>query len=165
MILSLADEIKRLCSPRHVHILSYQPTQYNQLYQEVQNLNLLLANAHAQTIQALREATGCQFALVDQFGDAFVVPNILQEMGCQITIEQRVRAEGDVAVAAASIVARAEFVKQLAELSQMVGITLPKGASDPHIVLVGREIVMQAGQETLGKVAKLHFKTTQTILQ
>ena len=160
VILSLADEIKRLCSPRHVHILSYQPTQYNQLYQEVQNLNLLLANAHAQTIQALREATGCQFALVDQFGPEALLLQALQAVGCQITLEQRPRAEEDVVVAAASVLARATFLKQIVELSKMVGVSLPKGASNPQIVTARREILMRAGQETLGKVAKLHFKTT-----
>ncbi len=165
VILSLADEIKHLCSPRHFHILSYQPTQYNQLYQEVQNLNLLLANAHAQTIQTLQKGTGCQFALVDQFGPEALLLQALQAVGCQITLEQRPRAEEDVVVAAASVLARATFLKHLAELSKMVGVSLPKGASNPQIVTARREIVMRAGQETLGKVAKLHFKTTQTILQ
>ena len=57
-LLPLAEEIKRLCSPQHFHILVYQPAEYNQLYQEVQNLNLLLAKTHAQTIQALWQETG-----------------------------------------------------------------------------------------------------------
>jgi len=165
VILSLADEIKRLCSPQHYHILSYLPAQYNQLYQEVQNLNLLLAKAHAQTIQTLQKGTGCQFALVDQFSPEALLLQALQAVGCQITLEQRPRAEEDVVVAAASVLARATFLKQIAELSKMVGVSLPKGASNPQIVTARREIVMRAGQETLGKVAKLHFKTTQTILQ
>ena len=90
---------------------------------------------------------------------------MLQKVGCDIDLEQRTHGEEDVAVAAASIVARAEFVKQIANLSKLVGISLPKGASNPDIVAVGREIVARAGQETLGKVAKLHFKTTSVILQ
>ena len=88
----------------------------------------------------------------------------LRKMSCQITVEQRPRAEDDIAVAAASIIARATFVRQIEELSQSIGIDLPKGASSPMIVTVGREIVVQAGHNALGKVAKLHFKTTQEII-
>lgn len=93
------------------------------------------------------------------------MPTTLQKMGCQIGIEQRPRAEDDVAVAAASIIARAEFVQQIAMLSKKFDIVLSKGASNPEIMIVGREIVARAGQEALEKVAKLHFKTTQAILQ
>jgi ribonuclease HIII len=86
-------------------------------------------------------------------------------MNCPISVEQRPRAEDDIAVAAASIIARATFVRQIEELSESIGVQLPKGASNPMIVTVGHEIVARAGQDALGKVAKLHFKTTQEILQ
>jgi ribonuclease HIII len=85
-------------------------------------------------------------------------------MSCQITVEQRARAEDDIAAAAASIIARATFVRQIEELSQSIGIELPKGASSPMIVTEGREIAARAGQDALRKIAKLHFKTTQEIL-
>lgn len=164
LILSLAEEIKVICQGKG-HILSYSPERYNQAYKETSNLNLLLARAHAQVIAHLQKRTASTRALVDQFGNASLVSTMLQKMGCDIGLEQRPHAEEDVAVAAASIVARAEFVKQLAELSKLVGVSLPKGASNPDIVAIGREIVARAGQETLGKVAKLHFKTTSVILQ
>jgi len=157
-ILSLADEIKRLCSPRHSYILSYQPAQYNQLYQQVQNLNLLLANAHAQTIQVVQEETGCHYVLVDQFDSAkALVAQALQDVGCQMTLEQRTQAEDDVAVAAASILARAAFLQHLESLSRDAQMRLPKGASHPDIVVIGKVLVAQSGQDRLGKVAKVHF--------
>jgi ribonuclease HIII len=165
-ILSLADEIKRLCSSRHYHLLSYQPAQYNQLYQQVQNLNLLLANAHAQVIQVLQEETGCHSVLVDQFDSSkILVAQALQDVGCQITLEQRTQAEDDVAVAAASILARAAFLQYLERLARDVRMSLPKGASHPDIVVIGKFLVSQSGQEMLGEVAKVHFKITQAILQ
>jgi ribonuclease HIII len=164
LILSLAEDIKAICQGKG-HILSYSPERYNQVYKEISNLNLLLARAHAQVIAHLQKRTASTYALVDQFGDASLVPTMLQKVGCDIDLEQRTHGEEDVAVAAASIVARAEFVKQIANLSKLVGISLPKGTSNPDIVAVGREIVARAGQETLGKVAKLHFKTTSVILQ
>ncbi len=69
------------------------------------------------------------------------------------------------AVAAASILARAEFVRRVEQLSHRASKTLPKGAFDPSIITIGREIVAQGGETALAEVAKLHFKMTQTILQ
>src|SRR5215469_7208203 len=164
-ILSLADEIKRLVSPQHIQILTYEPAEYNRRYQEVQNLNLLLAHAHARTIQALRQTTGCQYALVDQFGSKELVVQALENLGCQITLEQRPHAESDVAVAAASIIARATFLQHLERLSADLQMPLPKGASNPDIVTIGKVLVAQSGPEKLGTVAKVSFQTTQQILQ
>jgi len=163
-ILSLAEEIKKICHG-HGHIVAYLPERYNQLYQEMLNLNLLLATAHAQVIASLQKRTASHLALVDQFSHEPLVLAALQRMNCDIAVEQRPRAEDDIAVAAASIIARATFVLQIGELSQRIGVQLPKGASSTMIVTVGREIVARAGRDALGKVAKLHFKTTQEILQ
>jgi len=163
-ILSLAEEIRKICHG-HGHIVAYRPERYNQLYQETLNLNLLLATAHAQVIASLQKRTASRLALVDQFSHEPLVLAALQKMNCDIAVEQRPRAEDDIAVAAASIIARATFVLQIEELSQSISVQLPKGASSPMIVTVGREIVARAGRDALGKVAKLHFKTTQEILQ
>jgi len=163
-ILSLAEEIKKICHG-HGHIIAYRPERYNQLYQETLNLNLLLATAHARVVASLQKRTASHLAIVDQFSNQPLVLTVLRKMNCHITVEQRPRAEDDIAVAAASIIARATFVRQIEELSQSIGIHLPKGALSPMIVTVGREIVTRAGRDVLGKVAKLHFKTTQEILQ
>jgi len=55
---------------------------------------------------------------------------------------QQTHAEEDISVAAASILARAEFVRRMEQLSKRVGKALPKGASHPSIVTVGRELVL-----------------------
>jgi ribonuclease HIII len=47
----------------------------------------------------------------------------------------------------------------MAQLSKQVGITLPRGSSDPSIITVEREIVARGGQTALSEVAKLHFRT------
>lgn len=164
-ILSLAEEIKHLCSSQHYHILAYQPAEYNRLYQKVQNLNLLLAQAHAQMIQTLQQETQCQYTLVDQFAPKALMLQALQSVRCQIILEQRPRAEEDVAVAAASILARAAFLQGLESLSASVQMKLPKGASDPDIVVIGRSLVARLSQDVLESVAKKHFQTTQQILQ
>jgi ribonuclease HIII len=125
----------------------------------------LLAWGHAWTLEQMLEKVPCNLAIIDQFGDKSYILQALREKGRSITIEQHPRAEEDVAVAAASILARARFVQQLDQLSRRVGQALPKGASDPAIVAVGRELVDKFGKDILTEVAKLHFKTTQTILQ
>jgi ribonuclease HIII len=163
-ILALAEEIRGVCRGQGM-MRVYVPERYNELYQQWANLNLLLADAHAQVICGLQKKVPCELAIVDQFGDEALVREALVRVGCKIALEQRHRAEDDLAVAAASIIARAEFVRQMAALSQTVGIDLPKGASNPRIGEVGREIVAAGGLDALRKVAKLHFKITSAIVQ
>lgn len=163
-ILSLANEIKTICRG-HGMVLTYLPERYNEIYNLTSNLNLLLAEAHAQVITTLQKKVSSDLAIVDQFGNESLVHEALVKIGCKIVLEQRHRAEDDTAVAAASIIARAEFVRQMASLSQLIGFDLPKGASNPRIVEVGREIVASNGLAGLKKVAKLHFKITTDIIQ
>jgi ribonuclease HIII len=161
-MLDMAEEIKKVCP--HI-VVPAEPKRYNELYAKMGNLNRLLAWGHAWTLEQLLEKAPAQLAIIDQFGDPSYVRDALREKGRQITIEQRTHAEDDLAVAAASILARARFVQIMEQLSKSAGETLPKGASDPAIVAVGRRIVGRLGKERLGEFAKLHFKTTETILQ
>src|SRR5258706_4268669 len=161
-ILAMAEEIKALCPYLVVPI---EPKRYNELYNKIHHLNRLLAWGHAWTLEQMLEKVPSNLAIIDQFGDKSYILQALREKGRSITIEQRPRAEEDVAVAAASILARARFVQQLEQLSRRVGTALPKGASDPAIVAGRREVVAKHGRGILGEVAKLHFKTTEVILQ
>ena len=156
----MAEEIKKLCP--HL-VVPVEPGRYNELYAKIGNLNRLLAWGHAWTLEQLLEKVPCKLAIIDQFGDPSYILNALREKGRQITIEQRTHAEEDIAVAAASILARARFVQILEHLSKSAGETLPKGASDPAIVAIGRRIVAHGGKERLAEFAKLHFKTTEAI--
>jgi len=105
----------------------------------------------------------CERAISDQFGNERLILNVLQEKGRKIVLEQRTKAESDLAVAAASILARAEFLLRLKRLSSEVGTTLPKGAS-PAVELAAKMIIKKHGEDRLGSVAKLHFKTTKAVL-
>ena len=84
--------------------------------------------------------------------------------GRDIELIQRPKAEEDMAVAAASILARAEFLRRLYFLSQDFAIDLPKGSS-PKSEEVGCDLVEKHGVDVLDKVAKKHFKLTPRILQ
>ena len=159
-ILEMAPDIKTIC-PHSV--IAIGPHKYNELYAKIRNLNRLLAWGHAKALENLLERVSCERAISDQFGDERLILNALQEKGRKIVLEQRTKAESDMAVAAASILARAEFLHQLKRLSNEVGTTLPKGAS-PAVELAARMIIKKHGQDRLDSVAKLHFKTTQAVL-
>ena len=158
--LELARDIRQVCPHSLVAI---GPQRYNELYEKIRNLNRLLAWGHARALENLLEQVECPLAIADQFGDERFVLHALQEKGKQIRLVQRPKAEADLAVAAASVLARAEFLLRLKRLSEEVGTALPKGAS-PQVELAGRMIVKKHGQERLAAVAKLHFKTTARVL-
>ena len=96
--------------------------------------------------------------------NAFIrLTNSLQARGRQIELEQMPKAEADVAVAAASILARAEFVQRMKALGEQAGMPLPKGAG-PAVLQTAKLLVQQVGAEGLARFAKMHFKTANEAL-
>jgi len=136
---------------------------YNELYGKLRNLNRILAWGHSRAIENILEEVHCSLAITDQFGDKLYVLNALMKKGKTIELIQKPRAEEDLAVAAASILARAEFLKRLSFLSQEVGFDLPKGSS-PLAEEAGLKLVRLLGVQVLDKVSKKHFKLTERIL-
>ncbi len=157
--LSLAEEIKRVCP--HA-VIAIGPERYNELYAEIKNLNRLLEWGHAQAIAKVHELEPCRDVISDRFADPRGLVAKLKKKGLDVDLVSRVRAESDMAVAAASILARAEFLRRLDSLASVAGFPLPKGAGSP-VLAAGRRFVAHVGKDRLGEVAKLHFKTTQQI--
>jgi ribonuclease HIII len=139
------------------------PKKYNELYEKLRNLNRILAWAHARVIENILEAVDCSQAITDQFGNKLFVQNALMKKGKTIELIQQTKAEEDLAVAAASIIARAEFLKRLYFLSKDVGVELPKGSS-PLAEEAGVKLVELKGAQVLKEAAKKHFKLTPRIL-
>jgi ribonuclease HIII len=139
------------------------PEKYNLLYGRLRNLNRILAWGHSRAIENILENVHCAQAITDQFGDKVFVLNALMKKGEQIDLIQKPKAEEDMAVAAASVLARAEFLKRLYFLSQEAGVNLPKGSS-PLAEEAGIELVKVHGLQALDKYAKRHFKLTERIL-
>lgn len=141
------------------------PKRYNELYTEFGNLNRLLAWGHARVIAALHEKVpSCTRALSDQFANEWVLKTALGKRRVPVQLEQRTKAESDVAVAAASILARARFVKWMNDTAAAAGCDMPLGCAG-HVTKAARAFVAKHGQERLADVAKLHFKTTAKVLQ
>jgi ribonuclease HIII len=145
------------------HILTLPPLRYNELYAKFRNLNQLLAWGHATVIEKLSlQAPQCPRALSDQFARPQVLQKALSSKGLDIQLDQRTKAESDIAVAAASILARDRFVEWMEKTSAAGGVKLPLGASSA-VIQAARDVIAKHGDDALGKVAKLHFKTTQQI--
>jgi ribonuclease HIII len=137
---------------------------YNRLYAKMRSVNRVLAWGHARVIENLmaqrdRMNPPPVRAISDQFAhDKKTVAGALMALGREIELIQRHKAEEDLAVAAASILARHEFVTRLDKLGKQFGVELPKGAS-AKVDAVAREFVEQQGADKLSQVAKVHFRT------
>ncbi|MBM3284746.1 MAG: ribonuclease HIII [Candidatus Aminicenantes bacterium] len=159
-----AREMAEIIKKGYKHsVVAIGPERYNQLYANLRNLNRLLAWGHSRVIENILGEVPCKLAITDQFGDRLYVLNALMKKGKHIELVQKPKAEQDMAVAAASILARAEFLKRLYFLSRDVGVDLPKGSS-PLAEEAGVKLVKKHGLEILDKVAKKHFKLTDRIL-
>lgn len=165
--LELARRVVKISNGRFA-IIEISPEKYNDLYEqfkkEKKTLNTLLAWGHAKAMEEILSKVDCKVAIADQFADERFILSKLQEKGKSLQLIQMPKAEQNVAVAAASVMARARFLEKLDKLSNEFKIQLPKGASQ-MVIEVGRKLVDIHGKESLRKVAKLHFKTTKQIIQ
>lgn len=146
------------------HVVKINPAKYNELYAQFKNLNHLLAWGHATAIEQLVARTHCKDVIIDQFADERVVIRALQRKKMEVNLTQRHRAEEDLVVAAASILARLAFLEALAQLSEKYKVEIPKGAS-AQTIQVGKKLVREYGSEVLEQVGKMHFKTLDAILK
>ncbi len=138
------------------------PHKYNELYAKFKNLNRLLAWMHVAALGDLVQKTGCKRAILDQFANPVVVETSLKQKKLEVHLEQKVRGEEDLVVAAASIIARAGFVEGIQTLSEEMGMELPKGASK-QVIVAARKLIVLKGPEIMGRVAKTHFKTMKEL--
>jgi len=161
-IMDLAQFIRMNCP---VEVLVLLPPEYNVAYeQHGHNLNRLLAWGHAQVITKLSRRLTVNKAVSDQFGDESLLTAALAAEACQIPVEQRPHAESDLAVAAASVVARAEFITAIKDFTEKAGIEIPRGASASRVKQIGKQIYRRWGLQGLQRIAKMHFKTVQEII-
>jgi ribonuclease HIII len=154
-------QIRSLCI---YSVVVIGPEKYNLLYAKMKNLNKLLAWGHARVIENILMRVDCTKAIADQFGSETYIKDALMKLGKKIELTQTPRAEADLGVAAASILARAEFLRKMDRLSQECGFELPKGASE-QVDTAARKIVEEMGEDALNRFAKLHFKNTARVTQ
>lgn len=137
---------------------------YNRLYTKMRSVNTLLAWGHARVIENLM---GLRYrmdpppvkAISDQFAASkTVIEKALMNEGRSLQLVQRHKAEEDIAVAAASILARDEFVKGIARLEKQFSVKLPKGAS-AAVDATAKQFLEEHGVDELARISKMHFRT------
>jgi len=139
------------------------PQRYNELYEKFGNLNKLLGWGHARVIEnLLAKKPDCPRSLSDQFADARVIEQSLLRYGRKIDVVQRTKAESDIAVAAASILAREAFINWLEHRGKELGLRLERGAS-ANVKEIAKKLVETKGSGALREVAKVHFRTAHEV--
>lgn len=174
------DDSKRFTDKKirdlYLHVKEYpyyyesivHPSEYNDLVNEDGNVSIVLAKQHSKCIEkALKDlqqkGISCESVVIDQFSSS--KNRILDELGVlgkEVKVKQFHKGESDIAVAAASIIARGIFLEEFDRMSEKYDFNFPKGAS--NVINSGISFIQKYGQEELRDVAKVGFKTTQRIL-
>ncbi len=158
-ILPLADEIRKICPHESIVVM---PEHYNRMYYRDQNLNVLLAKGHAAVLEKMLGKVDCVDALSDQFAKEHVLKKQLGPLASDITLHQRPRAEANPSVAAASVIARADFLIAMKQMEHKWSFMFPKGAgkqvNEAAVAFAG-----MFGKDHMHEVAKLHFKTSRLV--
>jgi len=160
-ILELRKLIRKEC---RYSVVAIGPERYNQLYSSMENMNRILAWGHARVIENILSRVNCQKAVLDKFAGKDLVLNALMKKGRSIEVEQKVRGESDLAVAAASVLARGEFVLRHKKLCEEFDVDFPLGNNKKAVIEAGRAAIEKHGLDSLVQVAKVHFKTSRDIL-
>jgi ribonuclease HIII len=156
----LAGHIAELIGSENRGVVALQPPEYERRRRAAGNVIKLLAQVNIEILRELEDKV--ELMVVDEFGTAassLIEPSLPE--GVRLVVQPR--AEDDVAVAAASILARARYLEEMEALSEEVGFELPRGAT--HVVGAARRVVEARGVEGLGEVAKVHFATTKQVLE
>ena len=165
-VLSLAELIRS--TALSFSVLVMKPRVYNMRYEQVQNkggsLNTLLALGHVAALrQAWQKYPQCKWALVDQFAKNNAIPDGVHAVVPDMKVLQRPRAEEDIAVASASVLARAAFLQALQQMVPEAGIgRIPKGGGEAA-TNAARRLVQKQGMDVLERFVKLHFANTKKL--
>ena len=176
-VLAAGAALRKLLGPSGYAVVKLGPAAYNRLYAKIRNINRMLAWAHGTAIEELLEKRpGCDRVVVDQFAPTeATILRALKARGKAAKVEQRHKAESDIAVAAASVIARELFIKDIQRMSEECGgvspaqdkeakSLIPMGSSDPRVRELAEEMVKKNGSTWLMNHCKAHFQTTDKVL-
>lgn len=159
---NVARRVLESVGPENTRVVVLPPKQYEvRRHAADDNVSKLLAQVNVQIFEELG-SEAVKLFVVDEFGKAArscVEPWL--PPGVRLVV--RPGAEDDVAVAAASVLARARYLEEMDALSEDIGFELPRGAT--HVLGAARRVAEKRGLEGLEEVAKVHFSTTACVLQ
>lgn len=164
-VLKTGSALRKLLTPGRYATVKLGNAAYNRLYAKMKNINRMLAWAHATAIEELLEKVpGCRRVVVDQFARTeAVIARALKPRGKAAEIVQKHKAESDIAVAAASVIAREIFLRDM--LGEREEDKLPIGSSDPKVKEFAIAKVRAEGPNYIMNHCKAHFKTTDQVLE
>lgn len=172
-VLATGAKLRSLLGPTGYAVVKLGPAAYNRLYAKMRNINRMLAWAHGTAIEELLEKRpGCDRVVVDQFAPTeATIRRALKPLGKKAKVEQRHKAESDIAVAAASVIARELFLRDIIKMGEEVfgppaegRANVPAGSSDPRVRALAEEMVSKNGPTWLMNHCKAHFQTTDKVL-
>ena len=171
-VLTAGAALRKLLGPDGYAVVKLGPAAYNRLYAKMRNINRMLAWAHGTAIEELlTKRPGCDRVVVDQFAPTeATIRRALKPLGKKAKVEQRHKAESDIAVAAASVIARELFIRACADMGRECfgeGETaekIPLGSSDPRVRALAEAMVAKHGPTWLMNHCKAHFQTTDKVL-
>ena len=145
-------------------VIKIGPNKYNELHMKMKNVNKILGWSHARAIENVIGHRDVSLAVADQFGDESIIKSALFEKAKNIELVQMHKAERDISVAAASILARETFLKAIQDQKLKYSFDFPLGANN-HVIETGIMFAKKNGLKMLDEVAKTHFKTLDNIKQ
>ncbi|MGB9750435.1 MAG: ribonuclease HIII [Caldisericia bacterium] len=155
--------LSKIIKQNFINSLVYiSPKKFNELYKNFKNINKILAWGHSRVIKNLLKISNVNWIVIDKFTTKKYIEDFLTKEEKNVEKIEIIKGESDMAVAAASIIARAGFLLSLKKLSKEWQIEFPKGAS--YIVdKIGIEFVKKYGKDNLINVSKINFKNFKKI--
>lgn len=172
-VLAVGAKLRALLGPNRYSVVKLGNPAYNRLYAKMRNINRMLAWAHATAIEELLgKIPECARVVIDQFAPTeATILRALKPRGKAVKIEQRHKAESDIAVAAASVIARELFIRACLDMGKACfgenageDEKIPLGSSDPRVRELAEKMVKEHGANWLMNNAKAHFQTTDKVL-
>ena len=172
-VLAIGAKLRALLGRDGFAIVKLGPAAYNRLYAKIKNINRMLAWAHATAIEEiLTKKPALKRVVVDQFAHTeATIARALKPLGRKAEVVQMHKAESDIAVAAASVIAREIFLRDIEAMSAEVfgppsedREKVPAGSSDPRVRTLAEKMVREKGATWLMNHCKAHFQTTDKVL-
>jgi ribonuclease HIII len=158
-IVLLAKDIIKIIGDNY-SVVNINPKKYNETYERFGNLNKMLNWAHSKALENLLIKTNCKTVITDKFSNKDLDVSFSSQH-TDVDFIQETKAEKYIGVAAASIIARYNFINWF-HVQQKKGFNLPKGSSI-DTVNFARKFFKKIGDNKIDEFAKLHFKTFKKI--
>lgn len=143
---------------------------YNQKIDEGWNIVKLKAVLHDHCIKNVykklndEDQDKVDVVLIDQFTTLNAYQKYVPSPFLNDKIQQETKAESkSLAVAAASIIARAKYLEQMDNLNRTLGKEVPRGASK-KVDIFAAELAKKEGMDFVDQLTKKHFKSRQKVL-